>query len=269
MLTAPQKERIARATLGAALGFLSAIALAAAELPLFPWSSVSMACVVATILGGIIAVIAPVRWIAAAAALVAVTIFMVGFTPVIASQVHALVRRDSLAAAPPDAVIALSTTISADGLLDQTGTTRLLSALEVMRRTGARELVTTRPIRTPAESMAAAMQDYRRLIGLAGDTSRWRVVGPVATTHDEALATSRLLAPAGAHSIVVVTSPLHTRRACATFEAQGFSVICWPADERRYALYAFSGVRTRIAATADWIYERAAMLEYRWRGWIR
>jgi uncharacterized SAM-binding protein YcdF (DUF218 family) len=166
-------------------------------------------------------------------------------------------------------VVALSTTISVDGLVDPTGTTRLLSALEVMRRTGARALVTTRPIWTPAESMGAAMQDYRRLIGLAGDTSRWRVVGPVATTHDEALATSRLLAPAAAHSIVVVTSPLHTRRACATFEAQGFSVICWPADERRYALYTFSGVRTRIAATVDWIYERAAMIEYRWRGWIR
>jgi len=269
MLTAPQKERIAQATLGAALGFLSAIALAVADMPLFPWSSVRTACVVATILGGVIAVFAPVRWVAAVAAFTAVTVFMVAFTPAAAGPVHAWIRRDSLPSASPDAVVALSTTISADGLVDPTGTTRLLSALEVMRRTGARALVTTRPIWTPAESMDAAMQDYRRLIGLAGDTSRWRVVGPVATTHDEALATSHLLAPAAAHSIVVVTSPLHTRRACATFEAQGFTVTCWPADERRYALYTFSGVKTRIAATVDWIYERAAIIEYRSRGWIR
>jgi hypothetical protein len=37
----------------------------------------------------------------------------------------------------------LATTISVDGLLDATGTTRLLSALEAMRQTGARMLVTT------------------------------------------------------------------------------------------------------------------------------
>jgi len=57
--------------------------------------------------------------------------------------------------------------------------------------------------------------------------------------------------------------------AAATFEAVGFSVTCWPSDERRYALQTFSGVRTRLAATVDWLYERAAVIEYRWRGWMR
>jgi uncharacterized SAM-binding protein YcdF (DUF218 family) len=194
---------------------------------------------------------------------------MLTFTPLTGDRVQSWIRRDPPPSRPPDAVVVLATTISVDGFLDATGTTRLVSALEVMRQTGAPMLVTTRPRQAAAASMAAALEDYRRLIGLAGDTSKWRVVGPVATTHDEAIATSNLLAPAASHSIVLVTSPLHTRRACATFEAVGFSVTCWPSDERRYALNTFSGVRTRLAATVDWLYERAAVIEYRWRGWMR
>ena len=268
MLAALRKERTLRSVLGAACGFLIAMALVASNMPLLPGSDVKTACVVAALLGALIAAAVPVRWIAVIAAAVAVMLLIVTFTPLTGGRVHSWIRRDPPPARTPDAVVVLSTTISVDGLLDATGTTRLLSALEVMRQTGARMLVTTRPRSALAGSLGAAMQDYQRLIGLAGDTSRWRVVGPVATTHDEAVATSKLLAPAAARSIVVVTSPLHTRRACAAFEAVGFAVTCWPSDERRYALQTFSGVRTRLAATVDLLYERAAAIEYRWRGWI-
>jgi uncharacterized SAM-binding protein YcdF (DUF218 family) len=269
MLAIPRKDRMSRAVLGAAAGFLSTMALAAANLPLFPGSNGEMACIVATVIGGLVALTIPVRWIAAFAALAAIIVFTIAFTPMMGGRVHAWVRRDPPPTAVPDAVVALSTTINVDGLVDATGTTRLLSALEAMRQTGARLLITTRPSQTLPAAMDAAVLDYQRLISAGGDTSRWRMVGPVATTHDEALATARLLAPAKQHSIVVVTSPLHSRRACATFEAIGFSVTCWPSDERRYALRTFSGFRTRLAATADWLYERAAVVEYRWRGWIR
>jgi len=269
MLAAPQNERIVRAVVGAACGFLFAVALVAANMPLLPGADVNVACVVVAILGALIALAVPVRWIAVLAAVVAVLLFMITFTPLTGGRVHAWIRRDPPPTHVPDAVVVLSTTISVDGLLDATGTTRLLSALEAMRQTRSPMLVTTRPSQTLLASLPVAMQDYRRLIGLAGDTSRWRVVGPVATTHDEAVAVSALLAPAATHSVVVVTSPIHTRRACATFEAVGFSVTCWPSDERRYALETFSGIRTRLAATVDWMYESAAVIEYRWRGWMR
>ena len=269
MLAAPQNERIVRAVVGAACGFLFAVALVAANMPLLPGADVNVACVIVAILGALIALAVPVRWIAVLAAIAAVAVYMVAFTPLAAGRVRAWVRRDPPPTHPPDAVVVLATTISTDSLLDATGTTRLLSALEAMRQTGAGMLVTTRPRQAPPGSTNAYLADYRRIIGLAGDTIRWRAVGPVATTHDEALATAQLLAPASGRSIVVVTSPLHTRRACATFEAVGFSVTCWPSDERRYALNTFVGIRTRIAALVDWLYERAAVFEYRWRGWMR
>jgi len=273
MLAAPQRERVLRAELGASCGFLVAIALVAANMPLLPGSNVNVVCAAAAILGALIALVVPLRWIAGLAAVVAIALFVVTFTPLMAGPVHAWIRRDvppTRGPPPvPDAVVVLATTISNDGFLDANGTTRLLSALEAMRQSGARLLVTTRPQQASAASMDVALQDYRRLISLAGDTSRWRVVGPVANTHDEALSTSRLLSPPNGRSIVVVTSPLHTRRACATFEAVGFAVTCWPSDERRYALNTFSGIRTRLAATVDWLYERTAVFEYRWRGWMR
>lgn len=264
-----RKHGTIHAVLGAACGFLVAMALIAANMPLLPGTNVNVVWVIAAILGMVVALIVPVRWIAVVASTVAMLLLILTLTPLTAGRVHSWIRQDPVPTRPPDAVVVLATTISVDGLLDATGTTRLLSALEAMGQTGARLLVTTRPRQAPAASADAAMNDYRKLIGLAGDTSRWRVVGPVATTHDEALATSALLAPAAGRSIVLVTSPLHTRRACATFEAVGFSVTCWPSDERRYALQTFSGIRTRLAATVDWLYERAAVVEYRWRGWIR
>ncbi|HEV8217365.1 MAG TPA: YdcF family protein [Gemmatimonadaceae bacterium] len=269
MVAGLRNERLGHVVLGAACGFLVAMALVAASLPILPGSNAKATCVVAMLLGALIASTIPVRWIAVLAALVAVMLFMITFTPLTGARVHAWIRRDPPPARAPDAVVVLATTISVDGLLDATGTTRLLSALELMRQTGAPMLVTTRPSHVAAASLGAAMQDYRRLIGLVGDTSRWRVVGPVATTHDEAVAVSAFLAPAATRSIIVVTSPLHTRRACATFEAVGFSVTCRPSDERRYALQTFSGIRTRLAATVDWMYESAAAIEYRWRGWMR
>jgi uncharacterized SAM-binding protein YcdF (DUF218 family) len=269
MLAALQRERIVRAVLGAACGFLFAMALVAANMPLLPGADVNVACVVAAVIGAVVALATPIRWIAVLAAVIALGVYLVTFTPMMAGRVHAWIRRDPTPPRAPDAVVVLATTISVDGLLDATGTTRLLSALEAMRLTGAHMLVTTRPRQAPAATTSAYLADYRRIIGLAGDTSLWRAVGPVATTHDEALATSQLLAPASGRSIVVVTSPLHTRRACATFEAVGFAVTCWPSDERRYALHTFSGIRSRLAATVDWLYERAAVIEYRWRGWMR
>jgi len=269
MLAALQKGRIAYGVLGAACGFLVAMALVAANMPVLPGSNASAACLILTLLGALIAILVPPTWIAAVVIAVGFALFMLAFTPMTAAPIQAWVRRDSVPGRMPDAVVVLSTTITEDGLVDGTGTARGLSALEAMRQTRASILITTRPSQVRPEALSAAMEDYRRLIDPLVATSRWRVVGPVATTHHEALATSRLLVPPSSKRIIVVTSPIHTRRACATFEGVGFSVTCWPSAERRYDLNTFSGVRTRLAATADWLYERAGMIEYRWRGWIR
>jgi uncharacterized SAM-binding protein YcdF (DUF218 family) len=159
--------------------------------------------------------------------------------------------------------------VNGDGVLDVSGTERLLSGLAVWRRTHAHLLITTRVEDSGRGAPVTSDADQRALIQLAGDTTAWRIAAPAHTTHDEALRTAELLAPAQSRSIVVVTSPLHTRRACATFEALGFHVVCIPSDERRYAIDSLSGPGERFDAFFDWLYEQLGMVKYRLHGWIR
>ena len=75
--------------------------------------------------------------------------------------------------------------------------------------------------------------------------------------------------PRGWSTIALVTSPMHTRRACATFEAVGFKVVCVPADARESGLYEGSGAGDRLRVFGWWLYETFASSTYRRRGWIR
>jgi uncharacterized SAM-binding protein YcdF (DUF218 family) len=73
----------------------------------------------------------------------------------------------------------------------------------------------------------------------------------------------------GWRRIAVVTSPLHTRRACATFEAVGFQVLCVPAALRGSGLDPQSIPEDRFRGFRLWLYETFATNSYKRRGWIR
>ena len=94
------------------------------------------------------------------------------------------------------------------------------------------------------------------------------VVAPVHSTRDEALRTAALARRAGWRTVAVVTSPLHTRRACATFERVGLAVVCVPSEERSFALRHLRSPGDRLEAFGYWLYETLGWLEYRRRGWV-
>ena len=111
--------------------------------------------------------------------------------------------------------------------------------------------------------------DQRRLIGLAGMQGHWLLVGgDLHTTHDEAVAVDRQLRQLGARNIAVVTSPLHTRRACATYERDGMRVTCVPSLERGDQTRAPGGAQNRLTAFRTYLYERLGWWQYRRRGWV-
>jgi uncharacterized SAM-binding protein YcdF (DUF218 family) len=230
----------------------------------FPWLDHVLAMAVGAWLGARV----PVRTIAIASAITAVLVYVIGFTSLMRGPVHALIRRDSIPAERLDAVIVLSSAVSADSLLDPAAVERLLTGLALFRDNGARLLVTTRSAVSESDHRLESDTDRRRLIDLAADTGRWHAVGPVSSTRDEAVRTAALLLPLEQKRVAVVTSPLHTRRACRTFEKVGFQVTCVPADERLYTVYTYNSSTTRLHATADWLYEELAMLKYRLHGWI-
>jgi len=218
--------------------------------------------------GALLGARASARFVAIGSATVAVLVYVVGFTSVMRGPVHAMIRRDSIPAERLDAVIVLSSSVNADSLLDPVAVERLLTGLALFRDNGARLLVTTRSAVSESDRRLESDTDRRRLIDLAADTGRWHAVGPVSSTRDEAVRTAALLLPLEQKRVAVVTSPLHTRRACRTFEKVGFQVTCVPADERLYTVYTFNSSTTRLRATADWLYEEMAMLKYRLHGWM-
>ena len=266
---ARKQSRVNRAgaLIGASLGLLGVVTYLATDFPRpsrIAWLDVALAVVLGTVVGGL----ASVRRIATICVVTAAIVGVLGFTPVMRVPVRSWIRRDSIPADRLDAVIVLSSSVSADSLLDPAGVERLLTAMAVFRDNGARLLVTTRNAVSRSARRLESDADRRKLIDLAADTSRWHAVGPVSTTHDEAIKTAALLLPLEQKRVAVVTSPLHTRRACRAFEKAGFQVTCVPADERLYSVYAFDSSTTRLHATADWIYEQLAMAEYWVRGWI-
>jgi len=261
--------RLRHAIVGASVGLLVATALIVVDIPGMPGNYAHANLISGVAIGALIGWFEQTRVVAYLSVVVAAVIALVTLTPILDRPVRSWIRHDSLPSTPLDAVVVLSSSVNRDGVLDVSGTERLLSGLTVWRRNHARLLITTRVDDRARGGIVTSDADQRAIVALGGDTTAWRVAAPAHTTHDEALRSAELLAPASSRSIAVVTSPLHTRRACATFEALGFHVVCIPSDERRYAVHSLPGSADRFDALFDWLYEQLGVIKYRSRGWIR
>jgi uncharacterized SAM-binding protein YcdF (DUF218 family) len=192
----------------------------------------------------------------------------ISFSPISSELSHDWIRADALPSDGLDAIVVLSSSVTSGGTLSVAGSDRLLAGLELLRGGAAPRIVTTRVAGSgPAPSSDA---DQRRLIALAGAVDRWILVGDtVRSTRDEALAVDRRLRELGARRIAVVTSPLHTRRACAAFERDAMRVTCWPASERGMQTRWPASGPDRIAAFNAYVYERIGWWVYSRRGWVK
>jgi uncharacterized SAM-binding protein YcdF (DUF218 family) len=90
----------------------------------------------------------------------------------------------------------------------------------------------------------------------------------VFSTRDEALAFAALARTHRWQRVVAITTPSHTRRACAALEREGMVVECLPAVSRSYSPSRLANPVERRLAFADVMYETAATLLYRFRGWM-
>jgi uncharacterized SAM-binding protein YcdF (DUF218 family) len=196
--------------------------------------------------------------------------WLVAFTPVMTSLSSRNIRADSLPSAGVDAVVVLGANVTTGRTLSDIGADRLLTGIELVRRGVAPRLLTTRVTYQGSGMVFTTDADQQRLVELAGVRDRWILVPDVVrNTHDEALAMDRRLRGVGARRIALVTSPWHTRRACATFEQVGFRVYCVPALERGAQTRKPLIARDRLAAFRYYLYEQIGWLEYRRRGWVR
>jgi uncharacterized SAM-binding protein YcdF (DUF218 family) len=179
------------------------------------------------------------------------------------------IRADPPPATRSDAIVVLSASLRSDSTIDAEATGRLLTALELARAGRANVIVTTTLERKFPAGMLSSAGDQGRLIALVGDSLRWIPIPAGKTTHDEAQSAAQRLLPEGKRHITLVTSPMHTRRACAVFEAVGFVVSCVPAKTRTPGSNgAGAWPRDRLADFGDWVYEVFAVAKYRMRGWL-
>ncbi len=180
-----------------------------------------------------------------------------------------LVRTDPLPQTPADAIVVLSASLTNDGVLSPIAAARLLEGARLFRAGAALRLVVSRVSAGSAEHPVDSDPDQRAILRAAGVTPELHLLSPVGNTRIEAVRMAELAEPRGWHPIVVVTSAVHTRRACAAFEAVGFEVVCRPSPERDFALERMTAGTDRARAFSQWLYEYLGWWEYRARGWVR
>lgn len=200
------------------------------------------------------------------AILLVVLTSVVAYTTVVVKPAQRLVRADSLPSTA-DAVVALSGGMTADGHLTQQGADRTLKAVELVANGVAPVLLFTREEKKTGDSVVTSAEDQRRIASL-GRAARLMTTRRVRSTRDEAVAVRSVARHRDWKRIVLVTSPFHSRRACATFEKAGLTVSCIPSESRDVAIRTLRNPHDRIVAFSLLMYETAGTLRYRQAGWL-
>jgi uncharacterized SAM-binding protein YcdF (DUF218 family) len=182
--------------------------------------------------------------------------------PVTRVMCDGLVRRDP--AQPADAVLVMGSSVQADGDLTTDATSRLLHALELIGQGFAPRLILTE-LAAPLDRHAATARGLVKHLGLNVELI---ALGPVRTTRDEAVLVGRLCTDRGYRRLLVVTSPLHSRRASAALEREGVVCLSSPGMETRFDLEALTRPSHRLMAFGAAVHERVGLQVYGWRGWL-
>ncbi len=195
-------------------------------------------------------------------------LMLVMYTPLVRPMIPPFVRADA-PGANIDAVVVLSGGVSDDGLIFGQALARLLSALSLVQERAIGELALSIVVQEGRRTPLTTEADQRALVQLAVPQVSVRFVRDVHSTRDEALAFAALARTHGWRRVAVVTSPMHTRRACAAIEMAGLAVECRPSASREYSLNGLDRGGNRRLAFMDVMYEVAATALYRARGWMR
>ncbi|MBI3544691.1 MAG: YdcF family protein [Deltaproteobacteria bacterium] len=188
----------------------------------------------------------------------------VALTPLSKALLKHLPRNDG-APARAEAVYVFGSSVRINGELDEAAMARLLHGLELLGTGKASRLVVPE-LAAPARSFSEAATAVMRRLGLKYELI---AIGPVRNSRDEALAVAELFGKRGWKRVLAVTSPAHSRRACATLERVGLSVSCSPAAETRYDFETLTHADDRLRAFGAALHEWLGMWVYRKRGWIR
>jgi uncharacterized SAM-binding protein YcdF (DUF218 family) len=221
------------------------------------------AIVVAFAIVGALGSLTPVRRVAITVPVALAALWLVvSYTPLAARLVPLTERVDP--EEDGDAIFVFSSRIDPDGQPNAGAMSRMFHGLELVARGRAPVFVVSEVTRgRGAEILAQAWADEFHLRAEVVD------LGPVSSTHDEAILLGKLARARGWSRIVAVTSPTHSRRACATLEREGLVAIASPAHETTFELPRLPNADDRLRAFEQVLHEVLGSWTYRRRGWIR
>jgi uncharacterized SAM-binding protein YcdF (DUF218 family) len=188
---------------------------------------------------------------------------VVAFTPAVRWLGAGLTRRDPPGAA--DGVFVLGSALQADGEPTAPALARLVHGLELIGEGRATRLILTE-LPEPSARYAAVAQPLLQHLRLETELL---TVGPVNNTRDEVVLVARLCRQRGFQRLLVVTSPWHSRRACAALEHEGVVAVGSPAVETQFDAEALDRMDSRMLAFGRALHERVGLWYYTRRGWIR
>ncbi|MEP6762694.1 MAG: YdcF family protein [Gemmatimonadaceae bacterium] len=191
---------------------------------------------------------------------------LVAFTPIVRPVAMSFVRQDSNNEAV-DAVVVLSGSMNDAGRLSGQVLDRLISGIAEARRRNITTIALSVIDEGKNENRITSESDQRRLMALLAPDLTVRYVSNVRSTRDEALLFAALARTYQWNRVALVTSPMHSRRACRTLEVAGLKVSCVVAESRDYALTPLRAANSRMNAFRDVVYETLATTLYRFRGW--
>jgi uncharacterized SAM-binding protein YcdF (DUF218 family) len=269
MATAPTQAReppatsnLARALQGCALGALAGLIVRDLDLPAlisFERSREPLVILIA-LLGAVVGVTRWRRWLAAAVFALGLLWVVVAFTPLSSWLAHGLARQEL--EEPADAVFVSFAGLAPGAQRMTEAHDRALHGAELLARGKVATLVVAESSSLPSVAI------LRDMLGRLGIEAQPVTVGRADTTREEAVAVGSLARKRGWKLLLVVSSPIHSRRMCAALENEGVTVVSTPSLESRFNIDELNTAADRLAAFGSVMHERLGFWVYARRGWV-
>lgn len=205
----------------------------------------------------------PIAWVAC---VLSVLVALGLWTTIVPSLAAPFVRNDPVNLANVDAVFVFSSSVNSRGLVNGEGIDRLVTGVALRAKRPELPLIVSVVKSTTRGPGISSLADQQAMIAMVPASGPVEIIDSVYSTRDEAVRLSRRAFLARWKRVAVVTSPMHTRRACATVESLGLAVTCVAAPWR------VAGWPARTASDRRVImqrltYETLAWAQYRLSGW--
>lgn len=247
---------------GAAVGALAGFIVRDLDLPALVSYEHSREPLVfaAAALGGVLAVTRLRPLLMGTTAALALLWCVVAITPLSAWLSHGLTRNEAVE--PADAVFVSLSSVRPGAQGPAEVRNRLFHGLALLARGKAPLLLLCESAEVHGVSVA------REMMEAAGVTTELVVLPRAENTREEAKAVATLARTRSFKLILLVTSPIHSRRASAALEKQGVTVVSSPSTETRFDLATLDTWNDRLAAFGSVMHERLGLWVYARRGWI-